>query len=72
MLQVWNTMCGMKCTCVFHAAGVFKAGGSQGASQRELLRCIEGAKLRHKEVSELLQQALLDHSSGGEQAMDLN
>ena len=72
MLQVSDARCGIKCPYAVRA-GVFKAGGSQGTSQRELLRCIEGARLRHTEVLELLQQALLEHSSGeGQQAMVLN
>lgn len=42
-------------------AGIFKPGGDRGASHSEVLRCVESAKLRYKDVSELLEQSLAEH-----------
>ena len=39
-------------------AGLYKAGGSATSSHERLLQCLEAAKLRGKEVRDLLWQAL--------------
>ncbi|GAX85983.1 hypothetical protein CEUSTIGMA_g13399.t1 [Chlamydomonas eustigma] len=54
--------------------GIFKPGGIKAASNVELLQCIESAKLRHKEASQLLQQSLQDwrDNAGNEDAAKMN
>ena len=46
-------------------AGMYKLGGSQAASQVDLVRCMEAAKLRYKEVLAMLDQAFTEEAVGG-------
>ena len=48
-----------------HTAGLYKSGGGPDATPMMLTRCIESAKLRYKEVAELLRAALAEKEADG-------
>ena len=50
--------------------GLFKPGGTKAASQAELLQCVQSARLRHKEVLELLQQSVEELRRHGREKME--